>query len=186
MSDYEKTQRRVIANGEKIQYVAGGSRVRKELSHTQVSKVGEINESEIFYKAPPIVTADTVKTAIETGAYKLPPGCKFIHEQDDEKTTIEYGKRVYDKNSPLLPGDKIEVTDPEAFNFGERAHVKEVASNFDVWVTFYTGGHMNKKYKYTKDQYAIVQHYPQGKYHLGKDDYLYTNIRDDLVKEDKS
>lgn len=184
MSDYEKTQRRVIDNGTKIQYVAGGSRVRKEISHTQVSKVGEMNPSEVYYDKPPIVTPETIKAAIDEGKYKLPPGCKFMH--DDEETTFYSEDRKYSRTDPVLPGDKIEITNPDHEDFGNRAVVKRVSNNFDVVAFLLNGPRQDIKINLSKDDYAIAVHYPGGKYHLSPDDYLYTNIRDDLVQEDKS
>ena len=191
MSDYEKTQRKILSSG-KVQYVTGGSRLVKT-NEEPVSKVGVLSNADIattlMSDLPPEISRHNYKNLTKDGPYspeKLKEqGLKHLHEEDidDNITHVYYGNKKYPKNSKLFPGDLVELNFPmDRRRHKKLAHVYHVR-NFSDWTIsaiILEGDYSQTKEVLTVDQYKVVRRL-DGK--IGNTDYL-KRVRTDILKED--
>lgn len=191
MADYEKTQRKLNADGT-ITFIKGGSRFSDNDRDNVVSKMGVVSNADIattlMPNTPPEISRKNYKKMREQGlipsdAELAKQGLKFTYSDDEDEsvTHVYYGNKKYPKNSELFPGDIVEGNFPD----NERKH-KILAQvihvrNFTDWtisVRWMDGEYHGVKEVLTVDQYRIVKRLDGT---LPKD---MQRVRTNILKED--
>lgn len=177
MSDYEKTQRKVVDGV--VQYATGGSRVRGvNVGTTGISKVGKVKPEEVFGKVPVVDSTETQEALYDHNELRE-QGLEF-------KGRVVKGDKYFDNGQwqPLsnltditkpAPGDTILITDSRHNCYGLKAIIKKVrnyASGKCSAVIISDSKWTSQKMVFEGDQYVVSKNAGQ----VDKDDYLMTNI----------
>jgi hypothetical protein len=194
MSDYTKTERKLLPDGT-IQYITGGSRLSDNLGRDDiVSKVGHLSYGDIASTYDCVIAGysrHNQKRLVDEGLIESPDelakqGLKYVFEEDadDSVDYVWYGHKKYPKSCALFPGDVIEVNklnDPA--HHGHPAYVAHVRdfSTMKISCIMFDGPDSGAKIVLEKDEYKILR---TSRGELQSDDYVMRGTSNTHVKED--
>ncbi len=194
MSDYTKTERKLLPDGT-VQYAVGGSRLMDAASRDDIiSKAGNLSYGDVASTYDVVIaeySRHNQQRLIDEGLIESPEelakqGLKYTmtEEGDDNVDYIWFGHKKYPKSCALFPGDIIEVNkldDPS--HHGHPAYVAHVRdfNTMKISCIMFDGPDEGAKIVLEGTEYKILR---TARGSFQSDDYVMKATSNTHVRED--